>query len=203
MKKQFITFLTSAVLTGAAVAAPQTFDFKDPKGVNNAGFKLVAPKETISGSANGVSGTVTFDPEKPADTKGKIVVEASSLAVPNSMMKGHMQGAQWLDVAKFPEITFESKELKNVKIKDGAITADATGTFTLKGVSKDLTVPVNLTYMKDKLAERVPTQKGDLLVIRATFTIKRSDYNINPGQNEDKVSNDIQLTLGIVGASPK
>ena len=203
MKIQFVTILTAVVLTGAAVAAPQTFDFKDPKGVNNAGFKLVAPKETISGSANGVSGTVTFDPEKPAVLKGKIVIAGESLTVPNAMMKSHLHSDKWLDVAKFPEITFESKELKNVKIKDGAITADATGTFTLKGVSKDLTVPVNLTYMKDKLAERVPTQKGDLLVIRATFTIKRSDYNINPGQNEDKVSNDIQLTLGIVGASPK
>lgn len=203
MKNQFITILTSAVLTGAAVAAPQSFDFKDPKGVNNAIFKTDAVLESINGSANGISGTVTFDPEKPADTKGKIIVAASSLTVANSMMKGHMQGAQWLDVAKYPEITFEAKELKNVKTSGDTTTADAIGTFTLKGVSKEMTVPVKLTYLKDKLGQRVPNQKGDLLVIRANFNIKRSDFNIMPGQSEDKVSNEIDLTLSIAGASPK
>lgn len=203
MKKQFITILASVALTVAAIAAPQSFDFKDPKGVNNAIFKTDAVLESINGSANGISGTVTFDPEKPVDTKGKIIIAASSLTVANSMMKGHMQGAQWLDVAKHPEITFEAKELKNVKTSGDTTAADAIGTFTLKGVSKEMTVPVKLTYLKDKLGQRVPNQKGDLLVIRANFNIKRSDFNIMPGQSEDKVSNEIELTLSIAGASPK
>jgi polyisoprenoid-binding protein YceI len=123
--------------------------------------------------------------------------------VPNSMQRGHMLGTQWLDAAKFPEITFESKEFKNVKTDGDTTTADVTGTFTLKGISKELTVPVKLTYMKDKLADRMPGQKGDLLVIRAGFSIKRTDFNVNPGQNEDKVSNTIELTLSIAGASAK
>jgi hypothetical protein len=44
---------------------------------------------------------------------------------------------------------------------------------------------------------------GDLLVIRADFTIKRSDFGIMPGQMEEKVSDTIELTLSIAGASPK
>jgi len=187
----------------AAMGAPQTFDFKDPKGINNAGFKLDAPLEAVNGSASGISGTVTFDPENPAAIKGKIVVTASSLTVPNSLQQEHMHSAQWLDVAKFPEITFESKELKNVKTSGDNTTADVVGTFTLKGVSKDITAPVKLTYLKDKLSQRVPNQKGDLLVIRANFSIKRSDFNIMPGQMEDKVSDTIDLTLSVAGASPK
>jgi hypothetical protein len=70
-------------------------------------------------------------------------------------------------------------------------------------VSREITVPVKLTYMKDKLGQRVPDQKGDLLVIRSSFTIKRGDFNIMPGQFEDKVSDTIELTLSIAGASPK
>jgi hypothetical protein len=70
-------------------------------------------------------------------------------------------------------------------------------------VSRELTVPVKLTYLKDKLGERVPNQKGDLLVIRSHFTIKRSDFSINPGQFEDKVSDAIEINLSIAGASPK
>jgi hypothetical protein len=62
---------------------------------------------------------------------------------------------------------------------------------------------VRLTYLKDKLAQRVPNMKGDLLVIRSNFSIKRSDFNINPGQIEDKVSEEIDLTLSIAGAAAK
>ena len=60
--------LLAAALLAPAVAAPQTFDFKDPKGVNNATFRLDAPLETINGSANGISGTLTVDPSKPDAT---------------------------------------------------------------------------------------------------------------------------------------
>ena len=202
MKTKF-TILALVTLAGAVLAAPQAFDFKDPKGINNAGFKLDAPLESINGSASGVSGTVTFDSENPGATTGKIVVATGSLMVPNSMQRGHMLSDKWLDAAKFPEISFEAKEFKNVKTDGDTTTADVTGTFTLKGISKELTVPVKLTYMKDKLGDRMPNLKGDLLVIRAGFSIKRGDFNINPGQYEDKVSETIELTLSIAGASAK
>jgi polyisoprenoid-binding protein YceI len=202
MKTKLHVLLALAGVT-TALAAPQTFDFKDPKGINNATFKLDAPLEAINGSASGISGAVVFDPDNPAATHGKIVVASESLTVPNAMQRQHMQGAQWLDVAKFPEITFESKELKNVKTSGDTTTADIIGTFTLKGVPKEITVPVKFTYLKDKLGQRVPNQKGDLMVIRAGFSIKRGDFGVNQGQMEDKVSDTIELTLSIAGASPK
>ena len=62
---------------------------------------------------------------------------------------------------------------------------------------------MTLTYLKDKLGLRVPNAKGDLLVIRANFQVKRSDYGINPKAPEDKVSDTIDLTLSIAGASVK
>ena|ERR1051325_597532 len=198
-----IAILFAAALGSAALATPQTFDFKDPKGVNSAQFKLDAPLEAISGSANGISGTVTFDPEKPADTKGKILVAAESLTVPNPMMKGHLHGNQWMDVANHKEITFEAKELKNVKTTENKTTADASGTLTIKGVAKEITVPITLTYLKDKLGQRVPNMKGDLLVIRANFTVKRSDFGINSRKLEEKVSDEIALSLSIAGAAAK
>lgn len=203
MKNTLAIFLAGISVVTAALAAPETFDFKDPKGINNAGFKLDAPLESINGSASGVSGTVTFDPENPAAAKGKIVVAANSLTLPNTMQQGHMRGKQWMDVEKYPEITFEAKQLQNVKTEGEVTTADALGTFTCKGVSKDITVPVKLTYLKDKLGQRVPNAKGDLLVIRSNFSIKRGDFNINPGKSEDKVSDEIALNLSIAGASAK
>ncbi len=184
------------------LAAPREFNFKDPKGVNNAVFKLDAPLEAINGSATGISGTVTFDPANPAALKGKIVIASSSLRVGNPMMQEHLHGDKWLDVTKHPEISFEAKSVKDAKTTGDSTTVEVTGTFTLKGVSKDLSIPVRLTYLKDKLGQRVQGQKGDLLVIRSNFTIKRSDFGIQPGQNEDKVADLIDLTLSIAGASP-
>lgn len=202
MKTKLVTLSTLAALTVSALAAPLTFDFKDPKGVNNAVFKLDAPLEAINGSAHGVSGTVNFDPANPGATTGKIVVDAATLTVPNSMMKEHLHGGMWMDTAKHKEISFEAKALKNVKTTGDKTTAEATGTLTIKGVAKEVTIPVTLTYLKGKLGLRVPKMEGDLLVIRANFTVKRGDYGINPGAPADKVSDEIELTLSIAGAAP-
>jgi polyisoprenoid-binding protein YceI len=189
-------------LTTAVYAAPQAFDFKDPKGVNNAVFKLDAPLESINGSASGISGTVLFDPENPGATTGKIIVTTASLTVPNAMMNEHLHGEKWLAAAKFPEIIFEAKSLANVQTEGNVTTADLTGKFSLHGVTNEITAPVKLTYLKDKLGDRVPKMKGDLLVIRANFKIDRNDFGINKGQAEDKVSATIDLSLSIAGASP-
>jgi polyisoprenoid-binding protein YceI len=187
----------------SAVAASQSFDFKDPKGVNNAVFKLDAPLEAITGSASGISGTVKFDPTDPGATRGRIVIDAKSMHVPNPVMKEHMHGDQWLNVAKHGEIAFEATSLKNVRTTDDTTTADVTGKLTIKGISRDITAPVRLTYLKDKLAARTNGQlKGDLLVIRSTFNINRADFDINPKAPADKVAETIELTLSIAGAAP-
>lgn len=189
--------------THAVSAAPQTFDFKDAKGVNNVLFALDAPLEAINGTANGISGTIQFDPANPAATTGRIELATNTLTVGNPMMKEHLQGSGWLDVAKHPTITFEALSLANLKTEGDKTTADVTGKLTVKGVTKEITVPVSFTYLPDKLSARQPNAKGDLLVVRSSFTIKRTDFNINAGNGEDKVANEIQLTLSIAGASPK
>jgi polyisoprenoid-binding protein YceI len=200
---KLLSLLPLLTLATAAYAAPESFDFKDPKGVNNAVFNLDAPLESVNGSASGISGTVSFDPANPTATTGKIVVASDSLTVPNPMQKEHLHSANWLDVAKYPEITFEAKSLANVKTDANVTTADATGTFTLHGVARDITVPIKLTYLPDKLSARVPSLKGDLLVIRANFSINREVFDIQKGQYEDKVSPTINLSLSIAGAAQK
>ncbi len=204
MKNILSTGLLTLGLVSALTAAPTSFDFKDPKGVNNVQFHLDSLLEPISGSASGVTGTVSFDPAAPAATTGKIVVAANTLTVTNSTMTDHLRGGQWLDVAAHPEISFELTSLANVKTNGNATTADATGKFTLRGVTKDITVPVTLTFLPDALEKRTkPGNKGDLLVVRTKFIIKRADYGIQPGKNEDKVSPEIEISLAIAGSAPK
>ncbi len=188
---------------GLSLAAPLEFDFKDPKGVNNVVFKTDAPLESINGTASGISGKVTFDPQDPGAVKGKIIVAVSSMHVGNPMQKEHLQGANWMDAAKYPEIIFEVAGAKNVKTEADVTTADITGKMTIKGASKEITVPVKMTYLKDKLGLRIPNQKGDLLVLRSNFSVKRSDFAIGGAKLEEKVSNDIELNLSLAGSAPR
>lgn len=197
--------LALAASAGVAAAAPQAFDFKDPKGVNNVQFKLDAPLESITGTATGISGTVTFNPDQPAATSGRIVLAAASLTVGNPLMAEHLRSDQWLDVAKHPEIVFEAAALKNVRTQGGQIVAEVTGRLTVKGITKEIAAPVTLTYLADKLGARVgnPKVKGDLLVLRTNFEINRSDFGIKPGEMTDKVAETIHLSLSIAGAAPR
>lgn len=206
------TYLRSSLRLAAAIsasafvaqAAPRAFDFKDPKGVNNVQFKLDAPLESITGTATGITGSVAFDAAAPGATSGRIVLDTASLSVGNPLMAEHLRSADWLDVAKHPAIVFEATKLANVRTQGTQILADASGRLTVKGVTKEVTVPVTLTYLADKLGARLGDDKikGDLLVLRANFTINRSDYGIQAGQMTDKVAETIHLSLSITGAAP-
>ena len=201
MKKTLV--LLAIATSTLAQAEPLTFDFKDPKGVNNVVFKLDAPLESINGTASGISGTVTGDPDKLETITGRIVVAAETLHVTNPVMKEHMHGEKWLDTKANAEIVFDLKSVSNVKRDGNSGTADVSGTFTLKGISKDVTVPVTITYLPGKLKARGGDVDGDLLVIRSNFTINRSDFQIQAGQSADKVAENIEVSLSIAGASPK
>jgi len=203
--KKFAKWMLCAGLAAAAVtvkAGPIEFDFKDPKKVNNALFLLDAPLESISGTATGITGKVTFDPASPAATRGKIILDAKTLHVDNPVMREHMLDKGWMDVAKHPKIEFVAEKFTNVKTSGTKTSAKVEGKFSVKGVTRKINVPVELTYLKGMLAKRnrVP---GDLLVLRSDFTIKRSDYKIKPGDNEEKVSDVIEIMLRLAGAAPQ
>ena len=126
-------------------AEVKPFDFEDPKGINNVSFLLDAPLESISGNAKGVSGIVTFDSANPEAVSGTITIETASLTATNNKLQEHMLGKGWLDAASHPTITFVAKSISKIeKLKDG-FKAHLTGDFTLKGVAKELTVPVTFT----------------------------------------------------------
>ena len=205
MKTSILPFLAAFSLTSSLAAAPISFDFKDPKGVNAIQFSLDSVLEPIAGTASGITGKVSFDPANPGATTGKIVVATKSLVVPNSMMNEHLLGNNWLNAPANPEITFELTTLEGAKTAKNVTSATATGKFTLKGVTKEIKVPVTLTYLADSFGKRInkPEIKGDLLVLRGEFTVTRGDYGIQPGQTEDKVNTEIKLSLAVVGSAPK
>ncbi|MCC5022846.1 MAG: YceI family protein [Candidatus Synoicihabitans palmerolidicus] len=204
MNKIITTTLLSLAITGASFASPITFAFKDPKGGNAIQFHLDSLLEPIAGSADGITGTVTFDPAAPSATSGSIVVAAPSLTVSNSTMRDHLLSAGWIDAAGHPEITFTISSLSAVQTEGNTTKAMASGNFTLKGTTQEIEIPVQINYLPGAFGKRInkPELGRDLLVVLGKFSINRSDFGIRPGQNEDKVAETIEFSIAVVGGAP-
>ena len=199
-----LLFLTLVATVTHLSADSISFDFADPKSVNTINFHLDALLESTSGSANGVSGLIQFDPQNPANTTGTLQIDTASLYVANPQMRQHLHGPTWMDVAKHPDILFTVGSLKNIDSTGNITTAQVNGELTIKGVTRPVTATATLTYLKGKLKARMGPRgpDGDLLVIRTKFSISRTDYGINSGQLLDRVSDEIEISLSIAGQAP-
>ncbi len=195
-----ITLIISC-LNSQIGATESVFDFKDPKNVNNIIFQMDAPLESINGSGDKISGNVTFNPEKPELTKGKIILESASLHVGNPLLKEHMHGKDWLEVDKYPTISFSLHKLHEIKKEGINYSAQAHGKMNIRNVTLDMKIPVKITFLKGMLVKRNRVE-GDLLVIRSKFSVKRDDFNIQAGNNLEKVANQIEISLNVAGAHP-
>lgn len=190
------------LLASAAGAAALDFDFKDAKSVNTISFLLDSELEPILGLASGISGTLSFDPENPKATKGKLVVAVESIHFQNKGMTETLFKDDWIDAKKHPQITFQFREIKEAKSgKAGEQELTVVGDFTCRGVTKSLTVPVKATYLKGRLGDRERGAKGDLLKLAAEFSIRRTDFGIKPDIATAVVSDEIKMHVLIVGAN--
>jgi polyisoprenoid-binding protein YceI len=196
-----IGLLAGASPLRAEVAA---FDFKDPKGVNSIAFLLDSTLEPIMGVGGTITGTVDFDPSKPDATKGKVELEAASLHTANQKMKDVMHSSDWLDVAKHSKVTVDLKQIKEYK-STGENKFDLTfvADLTLKGTTKEITIPVSATYLPGQLGNRLRGAEGDLLVLRSQFSINRKDFGIKPDMGPDVVAEEVKVTVSIVGGAKK
>lgn len=204
MITRFAVLTCLLVFVSSLAATPVSFDFADPKGVNTITFNLDAPLESISGSAKGITGRVKFDPQNPANTSGTIVVDTASMYVSNPTMNEHLRGDTWMEVEKYPDIRFTVSSLEDVETIANITTANVRGEITIKGVTRPISSQTTLTYLRGKLKARMGPNgaDGDLLVIRTKFTLNRSDFGINAGQNTEKVSEDIEISLSLAGQAP-
>ncbi len=137
---------------------------------SGAGFKIrhlmIA---NIRGGFSGVTGDVAFDPANPANTTINAAIDATSLHTHDEKRDAHVKGADFLDTATYPKITFVSKSVA----ADGKNQWKVTGDLTLHGVTKEATLQVESAGVESK------DPWGNLRTgAEATTTIKRSDYGL-------------------------
>ena len=203
MDKKWIAvfIITLFFVLGKNVRADEmSFNFADPKGVNSISIILDSVLEPIMGIASGISGNVIFDPKKKTAVKGRIVVAADKIQMTNPMMTKILHSEEWLDVEKFPTVEFDFKEIiAKGSRKDMLYEYIIAGNFTCKGITKEIQVPVNVSYLPGKLKARNDKDDGDLLILRSKFNIQRTAFGIQPDINPASVADEIQLNVSIVG----
>ena len=103
---------------------------------STAGFKvrhlMVA---NVRGEFSGVTGAVVFDPGAPENSRVEARIDATTIHTRDDQRDAHLKSADFLDVEKFPAITFVSK-----KIAGAGVEWKVTGDLTIHGVTREVTL---------------------------------------------------------------
>lgn len=192
--------LAALAVPGLSVAEPKVFQVRADGG-SRIQFVSDAPLETITGVTTRVTGSVTVDPASLAGARGRATVPTAALRTGNDTRDEHLRADTWLDSAEFPNATFE---LTGVEGAEALIANQATelrlrGRFTLHGVTKDVVATARVRWMPitDELRQ-TPGITGDVLRIRASFTVRLTDYGVSvPRIVRLKVSNEIAVSVDL------
>ena len=206
--------LAAVAALALAVAAPataqlavrstgsKTVTLTDRVGKNQFTWTSDAPLEKIKGTAEGVSGSFTIDPKNVAGLRGTISAQVATMKTGSGTRDEHLRGAQWLDAARHPQISFTITSVSNVKVTGNKATATATGTFSMHGVTKQMSIPFTITWLDESAAtqKRAP---GDLVMVEASFSVALKDFRVAGSQGliGSKVGETIAITAKLFGST--
>jgi polyisoprenoid-binding protein YceI len=134
------------------------------------GFKIDAVGfPTTHGHFAHYRGKVLLDFDRPAKSYTTFTVESASVDVGSSSFNEFVKSAVMLDAERFPTMSFTSTQVEKLDAR----TARVTGNLTLLGVSKPITLTVNV--------ETDPSANGRVVAFVAKGTIVRSDFGMKFG----------------------
>jgi len=97
---------------------------------------------TVRGSFNRITGTINFDPANPATASVEAIIDTTSMtSTGNDQRDGHLKSPDFLDIEKYPTITFTSTKVE--PNKDGT-QAKVYGNLTIKDVTKPVVFDAEL-----------------------------------------------------------
>jgi len=199
-----LLIITAGIAGGFDIGSKgeQTFSFKDKVGRNQATFISTTPLEDITGMSSDIWGAVSFDIQDVENTlKGEVSISTASLKSGIELRDEHIRSADWLDAEQFPTISFNIKKVTGIeKIGENKLKANVLGEFTVKGVTKELLSDVTLVYLEENELTKMRAP-GDLLGVRANFKINLADYGVQHMALGKKVSDEIEISVNIVGSN--
>lgn len=179
--------VVSLMLTVAAVAQVGTWQI-DPMH-SSAQFSVRhLGVSTVRGAFSKVSGSAKYDPSDGSKTSLDATIEAASIDTRVDMRDKDLRSPNFLDVEKFPTITFHSKQAK----ASGSGKLQILGDLTIHGVTKEVALDVDgpTAAIKDPWGNQ-------RIGASATTKINRRDFGVNgaPGAVGDEITITIDTEL--------
>jgi polyisoprenoid-binding protein YceI len=171
---------------GVSLASAQTSTWKLDSAHSSADFSIRHMGiSNVHGHFGNITGTVTLDEKDITKSKVNATVDTTTVDTGNSMRDTDLKGDHYFDVAKFPTMTFVSKEITS---KDGKL--EMTGDLTMKGTTKTVTLDL------DGPSAEMKDPKGNVhRGMSATTSIHRADFGINAGSG--MLGDDVKVTLDV------
>jgi polyisoprenoid-binding protein YceI len=138
-----------------------------------------------------ISGTIEYDPKNIAASKVEATIDVASVNTRDAKRDDHLRSADFFDVAKYPTMTFRSKqvwrEAGKLKVK---------GDLTLHGVTREVVLDV------DGPTPEVKDPWGSSRIgASATTKISRKDFGITWNKSLDTggvvVGDEVQITIDV------
>jgi polyisoprenoid-binding protein YceI len=149
---------------------------------------------TVRGAFTKVSGTVQYDPANPEKTSIQASIAASSVDTRFEMRDRELRSADFLDVEKYPTITFASKKVEAA----GAGKLKITGDLTIHGITKEVVLDT-----EGPSAILTDPSGNKRMGASATTKINRNDFGVSglPGTVGDEIS--IMLDVEMIKELPR
>jgi polyisoprenoid-binding protein YceI len=184
-----LTALAVALILTLPAAAQDTWQLDPPHSSAQFSVRHLGVS-TVRGAFTKVSGTVVYDPANSNKSSIQATIDAASVDTRVDMRDNDLRSPRFLDVQKYPNITFTSKKVEAAG--DGKL--KVTGDLTIHGVTKEAVLDVDgpTPAIKDPLGK-------DRLRMGASATTKisRKDFGITvlPGAIGDEITITLDLEM--------
>lgn len=190
-----IATLVAALSLSAVAAHADTFIVD--RGHSEAGFKVRHLLSKTPGRFNDFQGRIELNAARPEDSVVEFKIRASSIDTDLEKRDEHLRSPDFFDVQKYPEITFRSEKIKRTA-KDRF---DVTGTLTMRGVEKKITLPVSyLGVVRDPWG-------NERAGFSTAITLNRKDFGMIWNKALDQggflLGDEVWVTLEIEAAKQK
>jgi polyisoprenoid-binding protein YceI len=177
----------AAGLAAAGIAAAQA---KVIPAQSQIDFTVKEMGVPVDGKFKQWTADIAFDPKQPAAGKVAFTIQTASATFDSAETDAELPKATWFNVSKFPTATFASTAIT----PKGAGHFDVAGKLSIKGTTKDVTVPIAVA------------QAGGVTTASGQFAIKRNDFKIGEGEWTDtsQLANDVvvKFKIALSGVAP-
>ena len=123
----------------------------------------------VRGSFNDFEGTGYFDASQPENSSLELVIQAKSIDTRNADRDGHLRSNDFFDMDEYPTLSFVSTSVEAVS----DATYRVTGDLTIKGISKPVSVDLELS---GPATDPFGNQR---LGLEGSVVVNRKDWGVN------------------------